>query len=205
MSSRKAGHLQPFTYVDVQLSKGRGASWLVTQVSTIEAYPDILASLDKTVRTSCVLELADRFSLDDVENVPLFQLTLDTLRRIAVFEDVFPVQRYFDLQLMNVTGYRPQLFECVRCHKKIRPEDQYLHYGMGGVLCPECGEMTAGARKITMKTLKFFRYYQTRSFAEAAAAGWPQDIRLESENLLTGYQSYLLERKTNSQQFLEQL
>ena len=52
MSSRKAGHLQPFTYVDVQLSKGRGASWLVTQVSTIEAYPDILASLDKTVRTS---------------------------------------------------------------------------------------------------------------------------------------------------------
>ena len=205
MSSRKAGHLQPFTYVDVQLSKGRGASWLVTQVSTIEAYPDILASLDKTVRTSCVLELAERFSLDDVENVPLFQLTLDTLRRIAVLEDIFPVQRYFDLQLLNVTGYRPQLFECVRCHKKILPEDQYFHYGMGGVLCPDCGSVTAGARKITMKTLKFLRYYQTRSFPKAAAAGWPQDIRLESENLLTGYQSYLLERKTNSQEFLEKL
>lgn len=205
MNSRKAGHLQPFTYVDVQLSKGRGASWLVTQVSTIEAYPEILASLDKTVRTSCVLELADRFSLDDVENVPLFQLTLDTLRRIAVFEDIFPVQRYFDLQLFSVTGYRPQLFECVRCHKKILPEDQYLHYGMGGVLCPDCGEITAGARKISMKTLKFFRYYQTRSFAEAVSAGWPMDIRTESENLLTGYQSYLLERKTNSQQFLEHI
>lgn len=205
MNSRKAGHLQPFTYVDVQLSKGRGASWLVTQVSTIEAYPEILASLDKTVRTSCVLELADRFSLEEVENVRLFQLTLDTLRRIAVFEDIFPVQRYFDLQLFSVTGYRPQLFECVRCHKKILPEDQYLHYGMGGVLCPDCGEITAGARKISMKTLKFFRYYQTRPFAEAVSAGWPMDIRTESENLLTGYQSYLLERKTNSQQFLEHI
>ena len=205
LNSRKAGHLQPFTYVDVQLSKGRGASWLVTQVSTIEAYPDILASLDKTVRTSCVLDLADRFSLEGVENVQLFQLTLDTLRRIAVFEDIFPVQRYFDLQLLNVTGYRPQLFECVRCHKKIQPEDQYLHYGMGGVLCPDCGEITAGARKISMNSLKYFRYYQTRSFAQAAAAGWPQNIRMESENLLTGYQSYLLERKTNSQQFLERI
>ena len=150
-------------------------------------------------------ELAERFSLDDVENVPLFQLTLDTLRRIAVLEDIFPVQRYFDLQLLNVTGYRPQLFECVRCHKKILPEDQYFHYGMGGVLCPDCGSVTAGARKITMKTLKYLRYYQTRSFPEAAAAGWPQDIRLESENLLTGYQSFLLERKTNSQEFLEKL
>ena len=205
MNSRKAGHLQPFTYVDVQLSKGRGASWLVTQVSTIEAYPDILASLDKTVRTSCVLELADRFSLEEVENVQLFQLTLDTLRRIAVFKDIYPVQRYFDLQLFSVTGYRPQLFECVRCHRKIQPEDQLIHYGMGGPLCPDCGEITAGSRRITMKALKYFRYYQNHPFAEAMAAGWPQDIRLESENLLTGYQSYLLERKTNSQQFLEQL
>lgn len=205
LNSRKAGHLQPFTYVDVQLSKGRGASWLVSQVSTIEAYPEILASLDKTVRTSCVLELADRFSLEEVENVPLFQLTLDTLRRIAVFEDVFPVQRYFDIQLLSVTGYRPQLFECVNCGKKIQPEDQYIHYGMGGVLCPDCGERIRGARFVSMKTLKYLRYYQTQPFAAAAAAGWPKDIRLESENLLTGYHSYLLERKTNSQQFLERM
>lgn len=205
LNSRKAGHLQPFTYVDVQLSKGRGTSWLVTQVSTIEAYPEITASLEKTVRTSCILELAERFSLENVENVPLFQLTLDTLRRFAVFDDTFPAQRWFDLQLLSVAGYRPQLFECVRCRKKIMPEDQFIHYGMGGVLCPDCGELIRGSRHISMKTLKFMRYYQTHPFPEAAAAGWPQDIRLESENILTGYQSYLLERKTNSQQFLEQM
>ncbi len=205
LNSRKAGHLQPFTYVDVQLSKGRGASWLVTQVSTVEAYPEILASLDKTVRTSCILELAERFSLENTENIPLFQLTLDTLRRMAVFDDVFPVQRYFDLQLLTVAGYQPQLFECVRCRKKIQPEDQYIHFGMGGVLCPDCGQATPGSRHISMKVLKFLRYYQTRPFEQAAAAGWPEDIRTESENILTAYQSYLLERKTNSQQFLEQM
>ncbi len=185
LNSRKAGHLQPFTFVDVQLSKGRGASWLVSQVSTIEAYPEITASLDKTVRTSCVLELAERFSLEDAENVQLFQLTLDTIRRIAVFEDTFPVQRYFDLQLLSVTGYRPQLFECVRCRKKILPEDQYIHYGMGGILCPECGSQVRGGRHISMKSLKYMRYYQTHPFSEAAAAGWPQDIRMESEKIRT--------------------
>ena len=205
LTSRKAGHLQPFTYVDVQLSKGKGASWLVTQVSTIEAYPEITASLDKTVRTSCILELAERFSLENEENVPLFQLTLDTLRRFAVFTDTYPVQRYFDLQLLSVTGSRPELFECVRCRKKVLPEDQFIHFGLGGVLCPDCGGLVRGARPVSMKTLKFLRYYQTHSFAEAAAAGWPQDIRMESENILTGYQSWLLERKTNSQQFLEQM
>lgn len=205
LSSRKAGHLQPFTYVDVQLSKTKGASWLVSQVATIEAYPEITASLEKTVRASCVLELADRFSLENVENVRLFQLTLDTLRRIAVMEDTIPVQRYFDIQLLTLTGYRPQLFECVRCRKKIQPEDQFIHYELGGVLCPECGNLTGNARRISMKTLKYMRYYQTRPFPEAAAAGWPDDIRMESENILTGYQTYILERKTNSQKFLEEL
>ena len=205
ISSRKAGHLQPFTYVDVQLTKSKGASWLVTQVQTIEAYPEITASLEKTVRASCVLELAERFSLENVENVQLFQLTLDSLRRIAMLEDTIPVQRYFDIQLLSLTGYRPQLFECVRCRKKIQPEDQFIHYELGGVLCPECGYLTRDARPVSMKTLKYLRYYQTHSFPEAAAAGWPEDIRMESENLLTGYQTYILERKTNSQKFLEGL
>ena len=91
LTSRKAGHLQPFTYVDVQLSKGKGASWLVTQVATIEAYPEITASLDKTVRTSCILELAERFSLENVENVQLFQLTLDTLRRLRFLKTFIPL------------------------------------------------------------------------------------------------------------------
>ncbi len=205
MNSRKAGHLQPFTYADIQLSKGTGASWLVTQAATIEAYPEITESLDKTVRASCVLELAERFSLENVENVQLFQLTLNTLRRFAVFEETFPTQRFFDLQLLSVTGYKPQLFECVRCGKKIMPEDQYFHFELGGVLCPDCGEGTHGARPITMRTLKYLRYYLTHPFEKAAEAGWPQEIRMESENILTGYESYLLERKTNSQKFLEQM
>ena len=205
LNSRKAGHLQPFTYADIQLSKGVGASWLITQAATIEAYPEITESLDKTVRASCILELAERFSLENVENFQLFQLTLDTLRRFAVFPDIFPAQRYFDLQLLSVTGYRPQLFKCVRCGEKIMPEDQFIHYGMGGVLCPSCGNEIGGAKPISMKTLKYLRYYQTHSFEKSAEAGWPADIRLESENILTGYQSYLLERKTNSQQFLERI
>lgn len=203
LNSRKAGHLQPFTYVTIQLSKGRGASWLVDQVSTIEAFPQIIDSLEKTVRASCITELADRFSLEDVENSALFQLTLETIRRIAAADDFFPAQRYFDLYLLDCCGYRPQLQHCVSCGKAILPEDQYFSYALGGVLCPACGYLHPAARPVSVRVLKYLRYYQGHSFQEAAAAGWPPDIRGETESILTGYQSYLLERKTNSQQFLE--
>ena len=205
LNSKKAGHLQSFNFVDVQIGKGRGSSWLVTQVTTLESYTNITMSLEKTARAACVLELADKFSLEEVENPDLFQLTLDTMRRMNYFEDVFPVQRYFDLRLFDVAGYRPQLRTCVKCRKPIQAEAQFISFEMGGVLCPECGRMFRDARPISMKSLKYLRYYQQQSFQEAAAAGWPQDIRFESERILTAYQTYLLEYKTNSQTFLEKI
>lgn len=204
-NSKKAGHLQSFNYVDVQLSKGRGSSLIVTQVTTIETFPGIMGSLEKMARASCVLELAEKFSPENAENREIFQLTLDTIRRINFFDDVFPIQRYFDIHLLDLIGYRPQLHQCVNCHKTIQPEDQYFSARMGGVLCPDCGPGTLGARPITMRTLKFLRYYQQRSFQEAMMAGWPEEIRFEGESVLTGYQTYLLEYKTNSQVFLEKL
>ena len=205
LNSRKAGHLQPFTYVDVQLSQGKGASQLVTQVTTLEAFPMIWADLEKTVRTSCILELAERFSIEGETNPTLFRLTLDTIRRIAWIADAYPVQRFFDLQLLELSGYRPQLRQCVRCGKDVEPESQYISFREGGVLCPKCGASNRDARPISMRTLKYLRYYQGREFREAMAAGWPEDIRIESEQILTGYQSYILDRKTNSQKFLESM
>lgn len=205
MSSHKAGHLQPTTYVDVQLNRSKGETWLVGQVTTTEAFPSILGSLEKAVRASCVLELAERFSLDDFENPQLFFLTLETLRRMDHLSDIFPAQRYFDLHLLESAGYRPQLQKCVTCSKPIQAQDQYFNYDLGGVQCPDCGYLAQGARPVGMRVLKYLRYYQSHLFDEACAAGWPQDLRFEGESLLTGYQSYLLNRKTNSQKFLEKI
>ena len=87
MNSRKSGHLLPFTLISVQLIKSRGASFLVDQVSTITSFQQIYESLNKTIAASCVMELAERFSLEEVENRPLFELTVETLRRIARMED----------------------------------------------------------------------------------------------------------------------
>lgn len=205
LSSHKAGHLQPSTYVDVQLNRGTGETWKIGQVTTIEAFPGILNNLEKTVRASCVLELAERFSLDDLENPQLFHLTLETLRRMNRSNDTFPLQRYFDLHLLDTAGYRPQLQKCVTCSKPIQAVDQYFNFDLGGVQCPDCGYLARGARPVGMRVLKYLRYYQAHTFDEISAAGWPSDLRFESESLLTSYQTYLLNRKTNSQNFLERL
>ena len=67
LKSRKAGHLEPFTRVQLQLAKGRDLP-IVTQAETIEAYLNIRNSLETTAQAAYVLEILDRFTFDEEEN-----------------------------------------------------------------------------------------------------------------------------------------
>ena len=80
--SRKAGHLEPFTRVTLQLAKGRDLL-IVTQADTVDAYLPLGEDLVKTGYASYVVELLDRFTYeDDSENHAIFVLLTEILGRI---------------------------------------------------------------------------------------------------------------------------
>ena len=82
IKSRKAGHLEPFTQVTLQLAKGRDL-FIITQVETLEAYLPIHENLDKTSQAAYLSELLDRFTYEDgSENYLIFHLLTETLERI---------------------------------------------------------------------------------------------------------------------------
>ncbi len=168
--SRKAGHLEPFTRVTLQLAKGRDLL-IVTQADTLDAYLPLGTDLVKTGYASYVVELLDRFTYEDEsENYPIFVLLTEILNRIAVEPDPWLAIRYYEVRLLDFLGYRPHLFECANCGKKIKPEDQYFSPSAGGVLCPTCGAGLPGVWHISMDTLKHFRHFQRSSYAEAKRA-----------------------------------
>ena len=83
ITSRKAGHLEPFTHVKLQLARGRSL-FIVTQADTIDAYLPLRETLVMTGTASYVVELLDRFVYEDEgANPTLFRLLADTLKRLA--------------------------------------------------------------------------------------------------------------------------
>src|SRR5512143_252235 len=71
IASRKAGHIEPFTHVKLQLAKGRDMP-LVTQADTVDAYQPLREDLVLTSQAAYVLELLDRFTYEDeMENSAL--------------------------------------------------------------------------------------------------------------------------------------
>ena len=205
IASRKAGHIEPFTHVKLQLAQGRDM-FIVTQADTVDAYLSLRDDLALTALASYVLELLDRFSYEDqTENLALFRLLTDTLSRLASHADAWLVVRYYEMRLLDHVGFRPQLFECANCGRTVQPEDQFFSFSAGGVICPRCGRGLKHVHSVSVETLKYLRHFQRSSYAEAVRARPSLEVQKEAESLMQGYFTYLLERELNTPGFLKKI
>jgi len=205
VTSRKAGHLQPFTYITVQLAKGRDLL-IITQVETVNAFLPLHDDLMKTGHAAYAIELLLRFSYEDEgANPSIFWLLVETLERLEKEDDAWLPLRYYEMRFLDAVGFRPQLFECVNCGREIRPEDQFFSSLAGGVVCPRCGEGLPNLGKISLETLKYLRHFQRSSYKDASRARPGLEIQKEAETLMQGYFTYLLERELNTPGFLKKV
>ena len=204
LRSRKAGHLEPFTRAKLQLARGRDLP-IITQAETINAYMPLKEDLLLVGYASYVVELLDRFTYEEGENRSLYRLLNDTLSRLTSQDDPAWVVGYYELRLLDLMGFRPQLTRCARCDNEIQPEAQFFSAELGGVLCPRCGIQVVEARPISKDALKFLRHYQRSSYEETRRARVPKDIRREMEAIMQHYLTYLLERGLNTPQFIQRV
>ena len=205
IASRKAGHIEPFTHARMQLSKGRDML-LLTQVDTVDAYLPLREDLILTSQASYIVELLDRFTYEDeTENPSTFRLLTDTLSRLASKSDPWLVLRYYEMRLLDHLGFRPQLIHCANCGREIKAEDQFFSFSAGGAICPRCGRGLPNLHDISMEALKYLRHFQRSSYAEAMRARPSPEVQRETESLMQGFFTYLLERELNTPGFLRKI
>ena len=212
VTSRKAGHLEPFTHVRLQLAKGRDMP-LVTQAETVDAYLPLREDLVLTSQASYVIELVDRFTYDEgIDSTGIFRLLTETLSRLAGKAEPWMATRYYEMRLLDQLGFRPKLFECAICGREIQPEDQFFSYHAGGVVCPASAkdeELKRSDRQmlrpITLEALRYLRHFQRSDYSEATRARPAAEIKQETETLMQGFFTYLLERELKTPGFLRQI
>jgi DNA repair protein RecO (recombination protein O) len=202
--SRKAGHLEPFTRVELLLAKGRDLP-IITQAEAKDAYLSLREDLVKVGYAAYTIELLDRFTYEEGENLGLYRLLSETLSRINVEKDPAFAVRYYEVRLLDLVGYRPQLLHCVICDAEIKAENQYFSFEKGGVICPGCHLKEPGARLISLPALRILRHFQRSNYAEAKRARLATEVDGELETLMGNYLTYLLERGLNTPEFLKRV
>lgn len=202
--SRKAGHLEPFTRVELLLARGRDLP-IVTQAEAKDVYLALREDLVRVGYASYIIELLDRFTYEEGENMALYRLLTETLARLNTEPQPAFAVRYYEIRLLDLVGFRPQLFHCVNCGEEIRAEDQFFSFEKGGVFCPKCGVKEPGVRPVSMPALKILRHFQRSRYTEAQRARLSTMVDYELEDLMGYYLTFLLERGLNTPSFLRRV
>ncbi|MGI8550895.1 MAG: DNA repair protein RecO, partial [Dehalococcoidia bacterium] len=113
--------------------------------------------------------------------------------------------RSFELQLLEASGYRPQLQNCLSCDNSIRPETNHFSSKMGGVLCPDCALADGAAPVISPAALKIMRNLQSNEDSMLLASGVDDTAQREVERRIQEYIVYRLEGRLRSVEFLARL
>jgi DNA repair protein RecO (recombination protein O) len=202
--SRKAGHLELFSHTRLLLAQGRNLD-IITQAETVEPHLPLREDLLRATYAYYVAELVDRFLGDEDENRPVFDLLLAAFSWLGRADDLALAARFFELRLLTLVGYRPQLFQCVNCQTQIQPVINFFHPGEGGVLCPRCGEGRPETTALSLNALKVLRFLQTRDYDTCRLLHVRSPLHAELETVMLRYVTYLLERDLKSVDFLHHL
>jgi DNA repair protein RecO (recombination protein O) len=202
--SKLAGHLELLTHSLVSLARGRNLD-TITGSQTINSFLPLKSDLELTSYALYVTELVNQFTADHIENRPLFRLLLEAMEQLCQTSDNELVLRYFELQLLDEVGYRPQLQQCVVCRQPLQPTTNSFCPGAGGMLCPDCRQSQPLSYPLSVNALKVLRLLQSSNYTSVSRLKMSRELSRELEIVLRGYLKYLLEREIKSVAWLDTL
>ena len=201
--SKLAGHLELLTHSQVSLARGRNLD-TITGSQTINSFLSLKSDLELTSYALYATELLSQFTADGIENHPLFQLLLETMHNLCQSGDNELVLHYFELHLLDRVGYRPQLHQCVACHRALEPATNWFSPAAGGILCPNCRHQPL-ADPVSVNALKVLRFLQNNSYEAASKLKLSPELSHELTRIIRNYVKYLLEREVKSAAWLDTL
>lgn len=203
--SAKTGHVELFTKADMLINRGRELE-VASQAEMVEAYLPLREELQRGAYANYVAELVIRFTAEsDEQDSRLFDLVDDTFARLSNDNDPRLAVRYFEMHILSLAGFKPELNECVVSREPILPEDQFFSFADGGVVSPTQTQVVGSLTPISLNTLKLLRHMQRSGYSHVKTLDIPLGLHSEVERILLGYITYILERRLQSVDFIRRI
>jgi DNA repair protein RecO (recombination protein O) len=203
-TSRKSGHVELFSLGLFMMAVGRDLD-IITQAETIEPHVALREDLSRSSYGYYVAELADAFTAERDENRALFDLLKEAFGWLCTARELPLLARYYEIHLLALVGYQPQLFVCGGCSKLVEPEVNYISVADGSIFCPGCGQNREGTKEISLNALKVLRFLQTRDWETCSLLRLSPASQTELERVMSQYITYHLERKLKSVDLIQHL
>ncbi len=147
--SKNSAHLEPFSYVQIEVAKGKEISHL-TKVIPINFFAKIRQKLDKSLAAGFLASFINKITEVGETDKRLFELYLSWLAFLEKNDNFnFVLFDAFVVKLFSLLGFYPILDKCVVCEREYKElakenilngKNLAFYFAGGGIICPACHE-----------------------------------------------------------------
>ena len=200
--SKLAAATQLLTFSDFTLFGNKGL-WTVNEAATVEQFRALRADINTLALGSYIAELLEAVSNENVAEPEILQLGLNAL--YALSNRLCPPKQLkaaFELRLMCLSGYRPELEQCAGCGKTGMAEAR-LFPEHGELYCPDC--RAVGGLHVSEGTLEAMRYIVDADSRRVFSFRLAEPQLSELGEVCEAYTLYQLDRSFGSLDYYKKL
>jgi len=142
--SKIGGQTDLLRHITASLRTGRSDLHIMNQVETVNAHLGLHTDLDSLTLASHMAETGEQFSTEGAANPDGFNLLRESLTYAeSANHDKLPLLRlWHDLQLLTISGWEPELQNCVRTGIELTEGDHWWSPTEGGVVAQNYKQST---------------------------------------------------------------
>ena len=156
------GSLEPMSLIHlIYFGREHQSLFRLNHSDIIESFQTIRDDFDKLYTGIYFLDLIDAMILEGHWEPKVFGLLYQALVALNQQNELEPLRRLFEIRLLSLSGYKPQLEQCVLCRKTPANGMIPFSYAHNGILCSSCSnsarvdiQFSVGTRNYIKKLLE---------------------------------------------------
>ena len=203
---RFVNKLEVFTLLTILYRPSRSSGLLFLSEAELDnAFLSLRKDYSRYTTAMFVAELVLRFTREHDPDPGIFTLLHWALHSLDIGIQPLRVAALFQVRLLDLVGYQPQLDRCGLCRRGLTPK---LIYGLdpasGSLVCSRCRrERINGSRlMLSVQTIRFLQQARQLDLHLLSRLQMPARGATETVNVLTTYCRHLLQQDIHSRRSL---
>ena len=178
---------------------------IINDFDLIDAFDGIKADFDRTAYGCYLAELVGAIESEQSVNQQVFHLLRCAFDLLGRIDDMALLARTFEVQLLGLAGYAPQLSQCVVCAQSFHGTTLHFSSRLGGLLCAKCAHRDANAISMARGSCELMKQLQKSDLPHLTRLRASALNHRELKFALSTFISYHIERDLKSLEFIENL
>jgi len=198
ISSKLRSGAEIFYLSEIEFIQGKTHKTL-TDAILIEKFENIRRDTERLNIAYKISDDLDNFVKGQEADEKIWNLLLETLNNLNSLEirnsELEILYYYFFWNLVSILGYKPELYHCPICQKKLKPGKLYFSEKEGGIICQDCLKSIKTFFEVSPEIVKILRIILDRDWKTLSRLKVKEEYLKLLDKVSQNYSSFILEEK----------